>query len=197
MPITRAFVQSVRERAAKDPGMPTARLAEELGAPEALVIMALPVHMRLRAKSADANAIWRGMAEWETVEVRPAESSGRGVPASGAIPFGAVSSGSGRSRRRVSFDGLSEKALPEEEVGYIWFVSQKSHDEEVHSVRFFDKQGDHMLSLYLGKDGQGGLDVRTKAAYDAMRKRFGVIPVPKSRCKGCGHCSCGGEKHAH
>lgn len=91
---------------------------------------------------------------------------------------------------------LPENGVAAEELGAIWFINRPDAAVESHSVQFFNKQGGHLFSVYLnGTDG--------REAYASLRERFGVVPVPKMHCRGCGNCTCGskhkkhGHEHAH
>lgn len=184
MPLSRELVQSVRKRVADEPGVPTELLALELKASEAEVITALPLEMRLRGRNSAFEVIWNTVSKWEDVEVKlpPAKPSSRpeqdtdGARTS-PFPF------------RLSAT-LPDRAISADEVAFIWFVTKPRLNEESLSVRFFDKQGDHMLSVYLRPGPEGDFNPGFKADFDAMRERFGVIPVPKNRCKGCRSCTC-------
>lgn len=81
-------------------------------------------------------------------------------------------------------------SISEDDLGYIWFVSHPSGgqaNQSARSVRFFDKQGGHLVSVPLTDESDG--------LYESMTERFGVTPVPRrSACKGCGKCRCGKEK---
>lgn len=194
MAVTRELVQSVRQRVADNPGVLTAQLAAELNASEADVITALPLEMRLRAKTDDFEAIWNCLASWGRMVVHPARSGEDGP--SSDFPGAPVD-----LLPAVFIESLGHGGLParftQEDLGFIWFVSKPLFRQESHSVQFFSKHGEHMLSIYVGRDASGRLDEKAEAAYKAMRGRFGVIPVAKRPCKGCGRCSCGGEKHVH
>jgi putative heme iron utilization protein len=188
MLVTREFVRSVRERLTENPAVPLFRLAEELHASEAAVVTAMPVHMRLRARCNDAGAIWKRLVQWS-----PDVVNCRKVPdGSGRV------SSSGRAEASFAVFlpelreeyGAVETALNVEEVGSVWFVSRPLNTEERLSVRFFDKQGGHLLSVYMGGEVQGAIGQRAGAEYEALRERFGVTPVPRIRCKGCGSCAC-------
>lgn len=151
MAITKEFVESVRSRLEAAPGISTARLARELGAAESLVITALPVKMRQKARPEDLEAIWAGLA---------------------------------------GHTSLPENRPAAEDLGCIWFVNRPDDAAESHSVQFFDKKGGRIFSVRLsGKDAP--------EAYASLSGRFGVVPVPKMRCRGCGQCTCGGARHAH
>ncbi len=175
MPLSKEFVEQVRKRVADDPGVRTEQLAVELDAPESQVIMALPLDMRLRARTSDFEAIWAGAAGWERALLSPA----------------------GRTGDAERPSALPGKHFLQDQLGFIWFVSNPRSSGESPSIRFFDKQGGHMLSIYLGLDAAGRLAAGDKAEYEDMRKRFGVVPAPRMHCKGCGNCTCGGKKHAH
>lgn len=85
---------------------------------------------------------------------------------------------------------LPSKHINENELGHIWFVASAEEPAKKHSVRFFDKKGDHLLSVYLDGD-------KAENAYNALCNRFGVTPVPKRHCNGCGGCSCGKSRKGH
>lgn len=153
MHITKDFVQSVRERLLREPGVSAAGLAQELGATEAQVITAFPVNMRKKARPEDFRAIW-------------AELDGH--------------------------VGGSLAGFCETELGQIWFVRRGDGQLESRFVEFFGKGGDKLLSIKLG-------GAQAQAVYTHLCERFGVVPVPKMGCKGCGKCTCGGKhkEHAH
>ncbi len=170
MPLTRELVQAVRRRIADNPSASPALLAEQLRASEAEIITALPLGMRLRAKNSAFESIWDTVARWPDIVINPARQPARIWP-------------------RLPELRTSGQFRPEE-IGFIWFVSKPFLDKESHSVQFFTHKGAHMLSLYLGQNASGAFDKRAKADYEAMRERFGVIPVPRNRCKGCARCTC-------
>lgn len=172
MAISKEFVENVRSRIAEDPAVSTHILAEDLGASEVQVITALLVKMRQKARPEDFRPIWQAAQGWSSVRLRGANGT------------------------QARLDKLMPPNLSEEELGYIWFVSKPEHGVENHSVQFFSKAGQHMLSVYLGQSLSGGIDPRDKAAYDHMREHFGVTPVPRG-CQGCGNCTCGGKHKAH
>lgn len=62
MPISKEFVESVRTRLESSPGISTSNLAMELGAAEAMVITAMPVKMRQKARPEDFEDIWAGLS---------------------------------------------------------------------------------------------------------------------------------------
>jgi hypothetical protein len=149
----------VRKRAAEDPGVSLPALARALNASEAEVILALPPHMRIRARVADLAAIW------ERLEIRKDLLSCRRP---GKDVFTATS--------------LPAEAPREEELESIWFLSRPAGGEERRSLRFFAPQGKRLLVVYMDAVADD---------FDEMRALFGVRPVPRSRCGGCGRCACG------
>lgn len=181
MSVTRELVRTVRKRVAETPGLPTSQLAEELNAAEADVIMAMPLSMRLRAKTSDLDAIWQGMLAWDTTivcENKELEALLDDLEQKESAPL-------------VS----CRKALPND-IGSVWFVLESSGEsDENHAVRIFDMDGKALLSVYLRKDASGKVDADSKNAFDNMRFRFGVRPQPRMRCKGCGACTCGTKGH--
>ena len=171
MTVTKEFVQSVRQRLSENPNVPTAALAVELNAPESYIIMALPVHMRLKAKPENFAAIWEILTTWEKAKVALAQEAEDFLPV------------------------MPDKRFFQQEVGHIWFVSSPPGERESHSVRFFDKHGTHMISVHLGQDDDADIPQKDKSSYDSMRERFGVVPVPRRHCQGCGNCTCGSKKN--
>ena len=189
MLVTREFVRSVRERLAENPAVPLCHLAEELHASEAAVVTAMPVHMRLRARHSDAGAIWKRLVQWnpELVRYRMAtDGPGRASAADLAEASFAVS-----SPALQKDSGEVETDLDAEEIGSVWFVSRPLKTEESLSVRFFGKHGGQLFFVNMGDDAFGVNGRRATEEYDALRRRFGVTPVPRIRCKGCGSCACG------
>ena len=186
MPLSRELVQSVRKRVTEDPGVPTELLALELKASEAEVITALPLNMRLRARNSAFDVIWNTLSKWDNVSVKlpslpegqpPLEDNGPNELRRSVFPFRLVES-------------LPDRPNWTDQLGFIWFVSKPHIHEASLSVRFFDKKGEHLLSVYLNPGKDGVYNPNHKADYDAMCERFGVIPVPKNRCKGCRSCTC-------
>lgn len=196
-------MQAVRRRVGESPGLMTAQLALELNASEAEVVTALPLSMRKRARVSDFASIWNSMAKWKNVVIHPSagisDTYGRVRVEADVMPgpglsFGALCNGESRLH--------TQRIVPDERrfaevMGSIWFVTLPLHKGESHSVRFFDKNGAHLLSVYLGKDRHGASDPLIKEEFDAMRERFGVRPVPRMHCRGCGSCACCGVKHVH
>lgn len=176
MSISKEFVEKVRGRLEEEPTVPTGKLASELGVSEAEVIIALPVKMRRKARPEDLKDIWQAVEGWKNVRLHNSSAGAK---------------------------GMLGKIIPskpsQQELGYIWFVSKPDQGGESHSVRFLSKTGQHMLSVYLGRNGNQGIDPRDKAAFEQMRDHFGITPTPKMGCKGCGKCTCGGKhkNHAH
>jgi hypothetical protein len=175
MPVSREFVQAVRKRAAEDPGVSLSSLARALHSSEAEVILALPVHMRMRARITDCPAIWERLNERKSMLVcRGPEGEVRADFSACLCPGGI----------------LPEKSPPAEELGSIWFLSRASENEERRSLRFFGPQGQRLLVVHMDA---------VAADFDEMRAFFGVRPVPRKRCGGCGgcgRCSCGHKSGA-
>lgn len=165
MSITKEFVTSVRRRIAENPAVLTSRLAEDLRASEADVIMALPKAMRLRADNNNFSAIWENVNTWQNMAVD------------------LTADGSTHPQERLPNAQQLKKQL-----GFIWFVSKPLSGRESHSVRFFDKTGKHIVSIYTGWDINGRPDQTAKNKYDELSERFGVVPVPPIHCNGC--CGC-------
>lgn len=193
MSITKEFVQSVRGRLEKQPDIDFGELARALGASEAEVITALPVAMRVKARTTAFDAIWGTLARWDS---------------QGAIFCG-------KHKRRLPFkDGLALKLLKQgelklnsvgeecsfphmrEALTYIWFISREKSRGCEYSVCFLDKSGEHLFSVILDELESGKPVPQQEQDFLEMKKRFGVIPTPKNRCKGCKGCTCQQEAAA-
>lgn len=184
MPLTKELVASVRSRVADNPAILTSQLAAELGTSEPEVITALPLHMRVKARTEDFENIWQAIKNWKNISVH----QGNGAEKKYFCPVNSSS-----FFEDAAFTGTTE--LNPADVGYIWFVSKPLHDTESHSVQFFGKNGQHMLSVYLGYNCR--CDSNDLENFEEMKKTFGVKPVPHNRCKGCKNCTCGGKGHEH
>lgn len=62
MTISKEFVERVRSRLEASPGICTTNLAVELGVAESMVITAMPVKMRQKARPEDFDEIWAGLS---------------------------------------------------------------------------------------------------------------------------------------
>ncbi len=195
MSITRELVENVRRRVAETPGVLTAQLANEFGASEAEVVTALPLHMRLRARLEAFDDIWGVIENWQDVSLY-----GNGALSMGCLDhsygFPALSYTENNIHLQCG-DYLHKGMLNPDELGFIWFVSKPLCAAESHSVQFFDKAGEHLLSVYLGRDEKGEIDEKAKQDFEDLRVRHGVKPVPHNRCKGCGNCTCGHGQKKH
>lgn len=177
MAISKEFVQSVRRRIAEDPALPTDKLAGELNAREADVVMALPTQMRLRARSSDAPAIWESVCAEDGIVI---------IRAPSGTSNGAASLRKAESRPPEPVREFLAAGELAAQTGDIWFVSRQDHDAVHRSVRFFDKQGRGLVSVHL--DGSDSKD--RERVYENLRRRFGVTPMPRMRCRGCTACTC-------
>lgn len=187
MAISKSFVNAVREQIAARPDIRLNELALDLGANEATVITSLPVRMRQKARLSAFEAIWKSMAQWKPLgaawagrdrrQITPRDGEGLetliGQPAASLAASGAAG------------------ALPlREKTGFIWFMAVPLSGGIRRSICFLDTAGDHLLSVSLAEDASGLPDPAQLLDYDALKRRFGVTPVPKIRCRGCAQCSC-------
>lgn len=187
MPITKEFVQSVRGNLSKQPEIDFGLLAQSLNATETEVITALPVAMRLKARTTAFDAIWSTLTQWESL---------------GAVVFG-------KNKQPLPLkDGFALKLLKQgtlklhavgsecyfphlrDSLANIWFISQDTGRNMRYSVCFIDKAGDHLFSVFLDELESGNPLSRQMEDFLDMKKRFGVVPMPKNRCKGCKGCDC-------
>ena len=174
MRLTRDFVQAVREILALDPLGNTAAIARDLNMPEAYVIMAMPVPMRMRAHAADLEAVWQQIGKMQAVTLTTA------------------------TRKVVRHPAPCPN---KENIGFIWLVSlpKGQPNAHEHSVRFFDTEGHHCLTVDLDNCQSSG----DEQLFLNLKTRFGIIPNPPKRhaCKGCGRCTpetcCQGKGHGH
>lgn len=204
--ISKELVQCVRNSVAENPYMTVARLAEQLNAPEADVVTALPLGMRKKANLAELEDLWREMAEWKPVLVQfDGKRERLPRPGPGLLMGGLDAGESYRSEYAAtlpSFDCICTEA-----IGSVWFVSNSLLSEGSHSIKVYDKEGAHVMSLHLGRDASGRVPAQSRAAFEAARARYGVTPVPRLGCGsgkpcaghkgGCnGGCGCGHSKAA-
>lgn len=190
MPISKELVQSVRNSVAENPYMTVARLAEHLNAPEADVVTALPLAMRKKADIGQLSALWHAMRQWKPVLVQ-FETGPEGLPAPGLLLGGLHAGEACRGGYAASLPPF--ECIHADAVGSVWFVSNSLLSEGSHSVKVYDKNGAHVLSLHLGRDATGRVPAHSRAAFEAARARFGVTPVPRLGCCGGGAHSCAGS----
>lgn len=192
MPITRTLVETVRSRIGIDPTLSTKSLARELNTKETDVITALPLSMRRKARPEALEAIWERMSSWRE-PVFNADQCARGVLASG-LPKALFRNG------KILLDGLLPsvgRQIAISDIAQTWFISGLREDgEESRCVKFFRQDGTELFSISLGRDEHGRLNAGELAGFEAMREEFGVVPVPRNRCAGCGKCTCGQKKNA-
>ena len=177
MRLTSEFVQAVRTRIADNPFCDTAAIAREQHMPEAYVIMAMPIAMRVRVKAADIGAVWQGIGEMKQIALTPPQQE------DGCLA------------------GASALCPKQENLGFIWFVSLPSglNGEYEHSIRFFDMTGHHLLSVGL-RNTKSSSD---EQIFQTLKTLYGITPKPPKRhaCKGCGRCTpatcCQGKGHHH
>lgn len=191
MAISKEFVQSVRRSVADQPEVRFDRLARSLKASEAEVITALPVAMRVKARNTSFDAIWSILTRWESFGPVYMGRHRQLVPLANGLALRLLRQG--QLRISAPEDEISFSTI-RESVGYIWFISKGG--KEGHSISFLDKEGCHMLSIALAAGDRTVEDQSQLGEFEEMKKRFGVVPTPKNRCKGCKSCSCeaaGGE----
>lgn len=66
-------------------------------------------------------------------------------------------------------------------IGSIWFMAATQTREP--AVYFLDKQGGLLVEALLPREAESG-------AFAMLKKKHGVQPLPKNRCKGCKQCTC-------
>lgn len=185
MPISKELVQAVRAGIAAQPELAFNRLAETLNVTEAEVIIALPVAMRRKARITAFDAIWNTVSTWNA-PISVFQGKDR--------CFLGQMRGDDLTLPRKKTSGKGEqslKAMPlREELGVIWFISRPCPEGESYSISFLDKQGHHLLSVTLAEDAYGRPYYGQLSDFEDMKKRFGVVPTPKNRCKGCKGCIC-------
>ncbi|MDR0339880.1 MAG: hypothetical protein LBH65_06345, partial [Desulfovibrio sp.] len=191
MAITRELVKSVRGGISENPYFSIARLAEDLHAPEADIVISLPLSMRVRASVDELGALWRELPTWQPLRVTMTP-----------MP---VLSGTGPVICRGTLDKSLQDdnvlgqyvpditALQRRGIGSAWFITNALLSEESYSLRLYDNRGRRLLSVFLCMDKHGRPYPESLEAFEKSRKRFGVRPTPKMHCKGCGKCTCGGR----
>lgn len=213
MSVTKELVRNVRRRVAEDPGVLTGQLARELRASEEEVVMALPVAMRKKARAGGFASIWERMASWGNVILYSScfadglDDGLEGGRDGGAdrvqgpmLSYGALCNREVSARGRAFFEQTGREVASR--IGTVWFVSMPMFGGRSASVRLYGKAGEHILSVYLGRDRSGDLDAAAVADFEALREEYGVTPVPRNCCKGkgkiCqGNCACANRMNTH
>lgn len=187
MAISKDFVQSVRRSIEDQPEVGLGNLARSLRAKEADVITALPVAMRLKARNTAFEAIWNSMTRWDELGGIQAGEKRFSLPLTDGLALKLLK----QEQLKISTDGgvLSYDAI-RDSLGYIWFIARQGQKSPEHVICFLDKNGNHLFSVALAKDHHGAVNPSQFKDFEDMKERFGVIPVPKNRCKGCKGCTC-------
>lgn len=187
MAISKDFVQSVRKSIEEQPAVEFGVLARALHAKEADVITALPVAMRLKARNTAFEAIWNSMARWDEFGGIRIGEKRHGIPLSDGLALKLLK----QEKLKISTDDgvLSYEAI-RDALGYIWFISRQEQKDSGHTICFLDKNGNHLFSVVLAQDHRGTINPSQFEDFEDMKKRFGVVPIPKNRCKGCKGCTC-------
>ena len=187
MTISKEFVQSVRNSLEKHPEVELDRLARSLNATEADVITALPVAMRLKARNTSFEGIWSVLSQWDNLGTVLFGKNKQAVPLRDGLSLRLLKQG---KLKISSQDGDYSFDILKESLGYIWFLSRTKKKGAAHSICFLDKQGQHLLSFIPDAPEQDGSGNSQPDDFESMKKSFGVVPMPKNRCKGCKVCSC-------
>lgn len=143
-----------------------ARAAQELGCTEWEVVQVLPPENVAFARPGCLPELWNELATWENVGIimcRPGfslESKGQLAP---LTERGGMWHFYGK--------GLAGH-IDLDFVCGVAFCSLPVRGQESHSVRFFARDGSHLVSVYVERDSNGRLTARGLEAYARIRRRF-------------------------
>lgn len=192
MAVTKELVRDVRKLVANNPTVITSQLASALKASEVDVILSLPLSMRLRGRTANIEEIWDFLCGWHNPIINYSRPHSR----FSLIPqqFLPISGKHGGMMGISCGTPLAAFDIDFTEIAFIWFVTKPILGKESNSVQFYNKQGEHVISVYVGQDAHGFADAEDKKDFEEMKARFGIIPVPRTRCGGCTNCTCNSTK---
>lgn len=145
-----------------------ARAARELGCTEWDVAQALPTENAAFARPDCLPELWNELATWENVGVIMCcpgfslESRGQLAP---LTERGGMWHFYGKG-----LAGHMDLKL----VRGVVFCSLPVRGQESHSVRFFSRDGSHLVSVYVERDSDGRLTERGLRAFLRLRERFAV-----------------------
>ncbi len=159
---------TVRERVEKNPSVMTGALAMELGVKEVEIIRHLPEEMRVEVPAADFESVWKEMITWEKITFL-AVAPGCILEVKGRLPQGEFGHG---------YFNLHDANSPigghimHKNIGSIWLVSKPFFKLESHCVLVFDKPGDLMFGVFLGRDDKKQLLEDVKQGFLRLRATY-------------------------
>jgi putative heme utilization carrier protein HutX len=140
--------KKVAEMAANNPSQATGAMAKELGVSEMEVVRNLPDDMVKEVSKERFDEIIEDVSKWgDLTVIVQNESTILEVKAS--FPIGTYGHGYYNLKSKDTPIGGHIKA---DDLSAVFFVSKPFMGLESHSVQFFNKNGNAMLKLYLGRD---------------------------------------------
>jgi hypothetical protein len=159
--------EAVRSTVADDPNMMLDQVAVKHDIPEGAAAAALDRDICFTAPAAEFESIWQMMTRWEKVTFI-ATTPGAIVEIKGKLPQGQFGHG---------FFNIGETDNPLgghlkiDQLHAICFVSKPFMGLESHSVRFYNRAGELMFAVYVGRKGKN-LIAGVKDQFMSLRRDF-------------------------
>jgi heme iron utilization protein len=186
MSISKGKQEKIRVILAANPSTMPAKIADEVCVTELEVVKAYPEEMSVYATIAHFEVIWEEMAKWEKVTFI-ASNNGIIAEIKGKLSKGSIGHG---------YFNLFDKNAPLnghiriDELDAIYFISKPFMKMESHSVQFFDKSGNQVFSVYVGRDNKRQLLPEVLTSFMKLKEMFSG-KTNKAHCgNGCHDCSC-------
>jgi len=144
------------------------RIADHMGLAHGDVVEKLMDDMRTEVPVRDFGRIWRKIRSWENVTlVLPTEAGSRILE--GRLPLGRFQGATFVFRHEPS--GLSA-SLDVAEIASLWLVSGPFYRLDNCSIQAFDREGEPLLFIYVGRDEQNRLLEPVKESFNALRSCY-------------------------
>jgi hypothetical protein len=144
------------------------RIADHMELAERDVIENLVEVMRTQVPVEDLESVWRQARSWEKVTF-VFRNRGVSLEMEGKLPEGRIEG------ETFSFQQKGTRLnghVKVGEIGSIWLVSGPFHGLDNHSIQVFDRKGDPLLSIYVGRDRHDRLLEGAKHAFEELRYSY-------------------------
>jgi len=145
---TKGLKERVMEMVSKNPSQVTTTMAKELGACEMNVIRNLPEDMVKEVSKDRFDEIIAEVSAWGILTVI-VQNESTILEVKASFPVGTYGHGYYNLKSKDTPIGGHIRA---DDLSAIFFVSKPFMGLESHSIQFFDKNGNAMFKLYLGRD---------------------------------------------
>lgn len=159
-------IDRIRQALEENPGAVLEDLAKQHGVTTKEVLAVLPASQAISVAGERFEEIMREMTTWGelTLVVNTGDLI---LEARGHLPEGSMGQG---------YYNLHGKPigghLKADNCGLIAFVSRKLFASDTHSVQFYNRQGDCMFKIYLGRDAERQLIPEQVERFRAFRDRI-------------------------